>query len=127
MLISQAFPSKYLRAADLGDKEHTLEIADCVMEAIDEKTGEQKPILYFKGAQKGLVLNVTNANMISHLYGDDTTRWPGNSLVLFSMMTSFQGKPVQGLRVRGPAGAPMANTPVAAPEGPASLDDEIPF
>ena len=126
MLISQAFPSKYLKADDLQGQEVTVIIAKVVMETIDDKTGEQKPVMYFQGKSKGLVLNVTNGQMAAHLYGDDTDAWIGQTLILFSTMTSFQGRPVQGLRVRGPA-QPMANTPVAPPEEPASLDDEIPF
>lgn len=130
MLISQAFPSKYLRAADLQGHRISVVISRVDMEGVNpDDPNERKPVVYFQGKQKGLVLNVTNANRISDLYGDETDLWVNKPLELFAVETEYRGKPVQGLRVSGPSQqAAQAQAPVQQPAPPAEgLDDEIPF
>jgi hypothetical protein len=63
---------------------------------------DKKLVLYFKGGKKGMVLNKTNANTIGDAYGDDTDDWYDQPLILFSIRTEYQGKPVDGLRCRVP-------------------------
>ena len=84
--------------------------------------GEQKWIIYFREAQKGLVLNRTNASTLEFLYGSDSDVWLGKPVVLFTEMTSYMGKPCLGIRMRGTASimqpapavvqAPLGNAPV---------------
>ena len=101
MKISQAFPSKYLRAADLEDKPHRVVMSAVRME--DIASGEDhKPVLYFKNHQKGVVLNKTNSRTISQAYGDDTDNWAGKSIIIFSAMVDFRGDQVEAIRVRIP-------------------------
>ena len=69
MRISAAFPSKYLKAADLQGKQVTVVMSHVTMETIGD---DERPVLYFKGKDKGLVLNKTNANTIADAFGDDT-------------------------------------------------------
>jgi arabinogalactan endo-1,4-beta-galactosidase len=122
MRISDQFPSDYLRAVDLDNKEITVTMTDVRMEQIGE---DNKPVLYFQGKEKGMVLNKTNAASIANLYGDDTTDWTGEAITLFSAMVSFQGKTVPAIRVKPPSRKAAAKKPAAAP-APA-VDDEIPF
>ncbi len=91
---------------------------------------EVKPVLYFDGGQKGLVLNKTNATAIAEDYGDNTEAWPGRDIVLFIQKVTFQGKLMPAIRVRVQATpqpvvqhapAPPAPEPDAAP-----LNDESP-
>lgn len=145
MRISAAFPSDYLKAADLQNRQVKVKI-DRV--EIKEIGGEPKPILYFIGKDKGMVLNKTNAANIATAYGDDTDDWQDAEIVLFEAMVDFQGKTVPAIRVRIPPRAPVrekraerddrpaADTREREPETrrPASasataddLDDEIPF
>ncbi len=134
MNIDAAYPSKYLKSSDLQGRTVKVTIRTVLMEAIGQASTEQKPILYFQGKEKGMVLNKTNAQAISHFYGQDTDHWTGRELELFTIMTDFQGRPVEGLRVRVP---PMrVPAPVRAPEPPPPVsdsygaqmpDDEIPF
>ena len=63
MLISQAYPSKYLKSDDLGDK--TVRVVMDFVEIQDVGDGEFKPVLYFQGKDRGMVLNLTNANTIA--------------------------------------------------------------
>ena len=60
MRISSAFPSKYLKAADLQDKQVTVRMSHVETETIGD---DDRPVLYFQGKEKGLVLNKTNANV----------------------------------------------------------------
>ena len=119
MRISSAFPSKYIKAADLNGQPHSLTIRTCVLEDLgQENNKEEKPILYFAKAQKGLVLNKTNANVIAAAYGDDTAGWTGKSVEVFPTPVEFRGQLVDGVRLRiKPDAAPMADV----------LDDEIGF
>lgn len=136
--MNDAFPSKHLSAADLNGAEPTVQIRSCEMEKVGD---DQRPVVYFQGKEKGLVLNKTNATAISALYGPESGSWAGQSVVLFTIWTEYQGKPVQGLRVRAPAGAVpahMVNAPMNQPNGQAPqqehatgggevISDEIPF
>jgi hypothetical protein len=120
--ISQAFPSKWLKAADLDGKEwkrtiHSVELVDVGQEG----KPENKPCLYFTGkdgdrSEKGIVLNVTNATSISAAFGDETDGWAGKEIVVYPDSVMFQGKPTPCIRVR-----PVREVAVG------SEDDEPPF
>jgi hypothetical protein len=135
MNINEAFPSNYLKAQDLQGREVQVTISNVAMEKLGSDT---RMILYFQGKQKGMVCNKTNAMNIAMMYGEDTDGWLGKSVTLFSAWVDFQGKSVQGLRVRPGNGAPLpqqratqAQAPAQGygpPQGhPADLDDEVPF
>lgn len=142
MNIDQAFPSKYISAADLQGREVTVRIDRVVMEQLDRDSAkESKPIVYFQGKQKGMVLNKTNAHNIASIYGKETGGWVGQTITLVTAWVDYQGKSVEAIRVRptraaAPA-APAQNwqappaqiappTAAAAPAAP-DLDDAIPF
>jgi len=122
MKISTAFPSKFIKAADLQDRDWSVTLKAVEMETM-EQTGEEKPVLYFVETDRGLVLNKTNADTISTKLGDDETdNWPGAKLVLFPATTSFGGRTVPCIRVRlDTSAAPQVST---APQGPS---DDVPF
>lgn len=122
MRISAAFPSDYLKAADLGGRQIMVTMSHVAMNDIG---GEPKPILYFDGKEKGIVLNKTNANKIAELFGDDTEDWKGQQIVLYEAMVDFQGRTVAAIRVR----AAPKNAQKAAPvrEVQPLPDDDIPF
>lgn len=138
MRVSDAFPSKWLSAADLGGRNVQVVIDRVEMESV-AKGEPPKPVLYFKGKNKGLVLNKTNAKTIAHEYGDDTDDWRDCEIVLFEVMTEFQGNPVEAIRVRRPtikdrpqagSGVGSPRQAVHTPEPPPHTDlpdDPIPF
>ena len=99
MKITDEFPSKYLRADDLGGREVKVIMANVEREKLGT---DMKPVLYFKGKEKGVVLNKTNANTISDAYGDETEDWFGQEIILFSVMADFQGKVGPAIRCRAP-------------------------
>ena len=69
MRISNAFPSEYLRPADLQERQVTVKMSRLEIREVGD---EKKPVLFFEGKDKGLVLNKTNAKTISTVYGDET-------------------------------------------------------
>lgn len=135
MKISEAFPSKYLKADELeGDVTYT--IREVQMETIGQgQDADEKPVVYFEETEKGLALNKTNANTISGLHGGDTDYWTGKKITLFSTEVDFQGRQTLAIRIRmrkpapKPQGArPGASRPAAQPQRRAAAtippDDE---
>lgn len=121
MKISELFPSKYASAADLKGGRPTLTIARLVIESLKSDRGdEDKPVLYFKGATKGLVLNKTNGLIIAGLYGDETDGWIGKRITLYATRVKAFGKMADAIRVVPevpPAPKPPTQTNgLAAPE-----------
>lgn len=130
MKISSAFPSKYLKAADLQDKHVTLIMSSVELEKVGMGNEDPKPVLYFTKAKKGLVLNKTNSKVITTAYGDDTDEWEGKPVTLFPAMVDFAGDTVEAIRLKIPK---AATPPRPAPQShdelnpPEMMDDEIPF
>lgn len=103
MNINSVFPSKYLKASDLQGRTVRVTISNVVVEKIGD---DQRPVLYFQGKEKGVVLNKTNANTIANTYGPETDGWLGAPIELFSAMVDFAGKMTEAIRVRVPRPAP---------------------
>src|SRR5690242_16780983 len=106
MKINGAFPSDYLKAADLNGKAIRVSIDTVTVEKIGE---DQKPVLHFIGKDKGLVLNKTNSARIVEAVGsDETDDWSGWSIVLYPCKVDFQGKRVDAIRIDDRPGATKA-------------------
>ncbi len=126
MKISAAFPSQYLKCADLNGKTCPLTIRTCVPEELGQGNDkETKPVLYFEKAQKGLVLNKTNAAVIADAYGDDTDNWTGKAVEIYPTVVDFKGKLVDGIRLRIQPQQQPQTQPTAAPMAD-EFGDEIP-
>lgn len=126
MDINGAFPSNYLKAADLQGRRIAVTVREVAMEDIG---GDHKPVLYFQGKDKGVVLNKTNANMISEIAGTtETDEWAGVKIVLYPDKTDFQGKRVACIRMDYPA-ADGKQQPAfkPAPKREPGEDDDIPW
>lgn len=114
MRISDAFPTKYLKAGDLQGRRHTLTVSRVVQEE-----GIDKPIIYFQGAQKGMAVNKTNAMMISQFLGDETDGWIGRQIELYTAQVLFEGKFVPAIRVSQPMQPMPAHENGPLPASPA--------
>jgi hypothetical protein len=135
--IHDQFPSPYLKAEEF-EKPALLTISHVKTEMVG-KEKEQRPVLYFKEKEKGVVLNKGNAGVVAELYGDETDDWKGHEIVVFSVPTQNpQGERVNGIRLREskrkpvPQPAPKAPEPDRAREdyvrpSSADMDDSIPF
>ena len=93
---------------------------------------KQKPVIYFRGKEKGLVCNATNYDMIADAYGDETDDWPGQPIELYPTRVQFKGQLTDAIRVRIPQAKPApepkpAPTPAPAPDASEQLNDDIPW
>ena len=125
MKISQLFPSKYVKAADLNGKTVTLTIAKLVVEELGHGTEkERKPVLYFQKATKGLVLNRTNAMTIAGLYGDESDDWEGKRISIYPTRIRAFGSMQDTIRVREEIPAqPRPQAQATHVEEAAEIDD----
>jgi hypothetical protein len=116
MNINNAFPSKYLKSGDIeGDADLLLTIDHVAVESVGQDDPEDKPIVYFREVDKGLVLNKTNASTIASLYGPETDGWVGKRIALYATEVAYQGKMTLSLRVR--IKAPASAAPLAVGNG----------
>jgi hypothetical protein len=127
--INDAFPSNYIKASDLGDVQPVVSIDRVEVEPVG-RTKEMKPVIYFVGKEKGMVLNKTNSKKIAEIAGSgDTDDWHGVEVKLFATEVDFQGETVEAIRVKAPTQA--GRRPAARPEPVAAAkdltDDDIPF
>ena len=106
--VSEAYPSNLLKAADLKGRTIKATIQKVAFEEIGQNK-DRKPVIYFDGAEKGLVLNKTNATEIAAAHGDEMDEWAGKEIELFSQMVPYQGQNVAAIRVRNVAKATAAD------------------
>lgn len=129
--INDAFPSAYLKASDLNGQQPLVTIDRVEFEAVGREK-EMKPVLYFAGKEKGMVLNKTNAKNIANLIGSfETGDWAGFRIRLYGTHVEFNGETVEAIRIKAAGAAtPVARPmppPQPPPEAPALTDDDIPF
>jgi len=108
-----AFPSKYLKSADLMGKRIPVTIDRVDFEEVAQNEND-KPVLYFQGKERGMVLNKTNTDRLCSAFGYDTDGWNGKEIHLYTEKVQYAGNMVDGLRV-------------AVPLPEADDDDELPF
>lgn len=137
MDINSVFPSNYIKADDLKGRDVTVIIERVDVVTMDDK--KVKPCVYFRGKEKGLLLNKTNSMNIAEIYGPETGGWIGQPIVIGPSWVDFQGKSTLSIRVRPirpatptqHAAAVAAQAPIPAPAQPNpnadAYDDEIPF
>lgn len=119
--LNDAYPSKYLSAADLQGKDVTVKITHVVSEKVGN---DQKFICYFAGAKKGLVLNKTNFKSIVKITGfDDSDEWTGAQICLFEAMVDYQGDSVPAVRIKAP---PKKTQQTARPSSADQGRDDFP-
>jgi len=109
MNISDAFPGKYFKAADVAQP-RIYTIASVAIEQMQD--GTQKPAISFNETQQLFVLNKTNANTLSSTMGDQTEAWSGKQIELYQDTAAFQGRSMPCVRCRIPT---TATAPAAAP------------
>lgn len=129
MNINTAFPSKYIKAAEVAEEGVTLVIDRLEVDDVDGK-GTRKPVLYFAKAKKGLVLNVTNSKKIASILGTaETDEWAGRTITLYRSETEYAGETVDCIRVRAAKNGKDVTAPKPAPKALETElnDSDIPF
>ena len=98
------FPGRYLAGEDLGGQDAVVVIRRVEVEEMGrlDKKGEttQKPVVYFSGVDKGLVLNKTNAVSIAKMYGDVIEGWYGQAVTLYPKREHAFGSDWTVIRIR---------------------------
>lgn len=120
MKISEIFPRKYATGEDLKGQPYTLTVRTVQMEEMHPQPGapaEEKPVIYFAGTQKGIILSPTLARQIQAILGDETNEWTGKRITLYPQPMTVAGKARIAIRAR-----PAANGPSQPPA--AMLEDE---
>jgi hypothetical protein len=90
---------------------HNLEQGEEMLLTIDKFVGEEqvkgtdgkaqaKPVLYFKEDVPKMILNITNGNTISGLYGSHPDNWVGKKIQIFATPVKAFGKVQDALRIR---------------------------
>lgn len=102
MNVDQMFPSKYFRAVDLDHGDKHLVIDHVAMETLGEgEEAIEKPIIYFKNEEKGLVGNKTNMRTIAKaLNSKESDEWSGRSITIYPTEVQFGAEMVPAIRVR---------------------------
>ena len=113
--INDLFPSKFLKSADIKGYEPTVVIADVRVEEVGKD--EHKPAMYFQGKEKGMVLNRTNADVISEMYGPNTDDWMGREITLFVTRVQGPNGMTDGLRVKAPTRRAAAGNHIVQDRG----------
>jgi hypothetical protein len=123
--LDSCYGSKYLSAADLGDRKIKARLAEIrkVQLRQDNGVSRVKFVLLFEGIDKGLVLNQTNKTVLVDALGRNPASWIGATIGLVAESVQFGGKMVRGLRVRVLDKPAALSAPRPAPE-PVPFGDE---
>jgi hypothetical protein len=117
----------WLRAADLGSKEHTVQV-EAIREEEVGADGQRKLVARFAGKSKGLVLNDANLETLEAAFGADSSDAVGGQVILFvDPDVRYAGRKVGGIRIRLPAAKRVTKEKAAAKSPTAEyLNDELP-
>ena len=98
--------------------------------ALEGADPEVKYALHFSEAEKPMVLNSVNGQLIAAITGsEDFDGWIGKKIVLFNDPTiMFRGKVTGGIRCRAPKNQVVSDAKQGAPAPAAPVEsDDVPF
>jgi hypothetical protein len=121
--LDQAYGSKFLSAADVGDRKIRTRITKVKKAELrgNDGTARVRFVLYLEGIDKPMVLNSTNMNELVGKLGRNPANWKGAAVGLYvDPNVTYAGKRVAGLRLRvlGPSTTAKPAGPVMPPEPP---------
>lgn len=130
MKMNEAFPSNFLKAADIAGREPVVTIKEAVVEKLGSGAdAEEKLVLSFLESEKKMVVNKTNFAAIVKATGqEDSDDWAGHRITITTREVDFQGQSTLALRVsiippKPKAGASKA--PAAAKPAKATISPEV--
>jgi hypothetical protein len=130
MDMERAIPSPWFSASDFDSVGKEFTIGNVMMQQVQ---AQFKPVIFFQGQEKALILNGTTNKVLIGLYGKESNAWTGKKIVLYSYMGQPQfGNPAQlRLGVRAPDNQAQPEKPSPIRKRPKTveeeLDDEIPI
>jgi hypothetical protein len=98
--VSELYPPKWVKAADLGGHAVTVKISDVTVESFRLPDGTQRAsaVLAFEGRTKRLILNKTQCKQLAEITGSERfEEWVGRSVSL-APATAQNGKPTIAIR-----------------------------
>ncbi len=119
---NELYPSKYLSAADLQNRDVIVTIVKVEMEEFEDNGRKvTKPVVHFQGSPKAMIFNKTNATTVADITGQDNTdHWGGARICLYPTMVQFGSKMTEAIRVKRPPDEPTATSAVSPPPVPPS-------
>lgn len=126
MDVRTLYDKEYLYAFDLQGKDVTVVIESVKGGTLVGTGGKsnKKPVIRFKGKEKALALNITNARVIAALYGGfDAELWLNKAITLYPTTTTFGSQTVECIRIRNTKptkrnGAEPSTAPATDVRGP---------
>jgi hypothetical protein len=107
--------SDYITAVEIDKKELTMTIDRVVREKIaDIKNPDKqklKGVIFFKGVERGWVMNRTNVQCLIALFGVETDHWIGKRVTIYATPVKVGPKTELGIRIKG---SPDITAPVIA-------------
>lgn len=106
--INDAFPSKFLKAHELKGKTPTVTIDRVEFEQVRSRTGkiDTKPVVYFRGKEKAMLFNKTNARSVTQIAKSAITEdWTGVAIVLYATTDTFGTERHDVIRIKAPTAA----------------------
>jgi len=121
------FQSKgtYLNASHVSAGDLDVTINKVVIETVG-RDAEQKLVVYFEELPRGLAINKTNYEVLFDAFGPETDGWIKGKITLYTTETEYEGKKVDGLRVKVDPANCIPRDRWLKPK-PTDLGDEIPF
>jgi hypothetical protein len=124
--VDDLFPSKWLRAADLGNTPRVATISGIDF-AIIGRDNEKKAVVSFSNSTKKLILNATNARTLSNLFGKQLAGWIGQKITLYTCEVNYRGEMTRAVRIKEEIPGETKAEPVAsAAPGPQSTPPAYP-
>jgi hypothetical protein len=106
--LNQVYGSKFLSAADVGNRKIRTKIEKVGKEDLRKGDGTKRMrfVLRLGGIDKPMVLNVTNVNALIEKLGRSPANWIGAPVGIYvDPNVNYGGKRVAGLRLRVPSPA----------------------
>lgn len=103
MDVRKLYDKDYIYDYDLEGRDITVTIERVAGGTLVGTGGKsnKKPVVFFKGTEKGLALNITNARVIAGLYGGfESAAWIGKRITLYPTTTTFGAQTVGCIRIR---------------------------
>jgi hypothetical protein len=127
MRAHEAFPSTYLKSADVKERPRVAVISHLNQEKVGKGAdAADKYVLHFEDEDrnKPMVLNRTNWDALEDAFGDSDD-WAGHKVKIHCVRTQFQGKPTDGIRLTPIKPAPAKPATKPAAEGDDFAGEEV--
>ncbi len=113
-------PTKYICFEDLRGQDVTVTVRAFTAEKMFANGKQQtRPVLYFEGKAKGMVVNATINDTLTALYGPELEGWVGKRITIYPTTDDRGGQERMVVRVR-PTVPPAKAAPKPADEIPAT-------